>query len=42
MKWVMTLVEKTYSEKRGQRKVLQNYQHDMGKGVKKETIYFYF
>ena len=25
-----------------EREVLQNYQHDKGKGVRKETIYFYF
>ena len=42
LKWVMTLVETTYREKRGEREVLQNYQHDKGKGVRKETIYFYF
>ena len=41
-KWVMTLVEITYREKRGEREVLQIYQHDEGKGVRKETIYFYF
>ena len=42
LKWVMTLVETTYREKHGEREVLQNYQHDEGKGVRKETIYFYF
>ena len=42
LKWVMTLVETTYKEKHGERKVLQNYQHDKGKWVRKETIYFYF
>ena len=42
LKLVMTLVEITYREKRGEREVLQNYQHDKGKGVRKETIYFYF
>ena len=42
LKWVMTLVETTYREKREEREVLQNYQHDKGKGVRKETIYFYF
>ena len=42
LKWVMTLVETTYREKRGEREVLQNYQHDKGKGVRKETICFYF
>ena len=38
----MILVETTYREKRGEREVFQNYQHDKGKGVKMETIYFYF
>ena len=38
----MTLVETTYRDKRGEREVLQNYQHDKGKEVRKETIYFYF
>ena len=42
LKWVMTLVETTYKEKHGERKVLQNYQHDKGKWVRKETIYFCF
>ena len=42
LKWVMTLVETTYRDKRGEREVLQNYQHDKGKEVRKETIYFYF
>ena len=42
LKLVMTLVEITYRDKRGEREVLQNYQHDKGKGVRKETIYFYF
>ena len=42
LKWVMALVETTYREKRGKRKVLQNYDHDEGKWVRKETIYFYF
>ena len=35
----MTLVETTYREKRGEREVLQNYQLDEGKGVRKETIF---
>ena len=38
----MILVETTYREKRGEREVLQNYQLDESKGVRKETIYFYF
>ena len=42
LKWVMILVETTYREKRGEREVLQNYQHHKGKEVRKETIYFYF
>ena len=42
LKWVMTLVETKYREKRGEREVLQNYQHDEGKRVRKEIIYFYF
>ena len=36
----MTLVETTYREKRGEREVLQNYQHDKGDGVRKETFVF--
>ena len=35
----MTLVET--KEKRGDREVLQNYQHDKGKGARKESICFY-
>ena len=42
LKWVMTLFETTYREKHGEREVFQNYQLDEGKGVRKETIYFYF
>ena len=42
LKCVMTLVETTYREKRAEREVLKNYQHNKGKGVRKETIYFYF
>ena len=42
LQWVMTLVETTYREKQGEREVLQNYQHDKGKGVRKEIIYFHF
>ena len=42
IKWVMTLVETTHREKLGERELLQNYHHDKGKGVRKETIYFYF
>ena len=35
----MVLVETTYREKHGEREALQNYQHDKGKEVRKETIY---
>ena len=42
LEWVMTLVETTYREKRGEREALQNYKHDRVKGFRKETIYFYF
>ena len=42
LKWVMTLVETTYRDICGEREVLENYQHDKGNGVIKETIYFYF
>ena len=37
----MTLL-KQHTEKNGEREILQNYQLDEGKGVRKETIYFYF
>ena len=40
LKWVMTLVATTYRNM--ERDVLQNYQHDKGKGVRRETIYFHF
>ena len=40
LKWVMTLVATTYRNM--EREVLQNYEHDRGKGVRKETIYFHF
>ena len=36
----MTLIETTYGEKPGEKEVLQNYEHDKGKGVRKETIFF--
>ena len=42
LKLVMTFVETTYKEKRREWEVLHNYQHGKGKGVRKETIYFYF
>ena len=38
----MTLVKTTYRKKRGEKEVLQYYQHDKGKESRKETIYFYF
>ena len=42
LKWVMTLVETIYREERGEREVLQNYQHNKGKWVRKWTIIFIY
>ena len=42
LKWVMTLVETIYREERGEREILQNYQHNKGKGVRKWTIIFIY
>ena len=38
----MTLVETIYREERGEREVLQNYQHNKGKWVRKWTIIFIY
>ena len=42
LKWVMTLVETIYREERGEREVLQNYQYNKGKWVRKWTIIFIY
>ena len=44
LKWVTTfwLQQNRNIQKHGDWAVLQNYLHDEGKGVREETIYFYF